>query len=252
MVKINKAAKDDALDERSQAFQSHADDMNGSAEPEKKEEAPAPTVAELLVQIGELKAQQEAMREQNLTLLTQPQTTLQPKAPGEVSYDNLPNPADYPKEYGEELGKRVQKNWEDKQAHRQRLETDARSQEQRLEEVLEDIAIQYPEIAEDRDVLDFAAAQTVKAAMKRGIDRDRYVFGNRDRFIKDVKKTFDAKFARKAQEDDNSDRDTGRAASILGGQDGSAPRREQDQEPRQRETGFIKEMRDMQAKLGIM
>lgn len=253
MAKITKAPKDEALEQRHSEFQAHADSMNGHAEPETEKTA-EPTVSELLIQIGELKASQEAMREQNLALLTTPpqaQDILKP--PGEVSYEGLPNPADDPAGYGRELNTRMQANWQAKQEYERKVSTNAQASNQRLDEVLEDIAIEYPEIGEDRDVLDFVAMQTVKAALKKGIDKERYVFGNRARFIQDVKKTFDAKFSRKdAEETERPGPGKGRSTSILGGHEGGRQQEERGrEEPRPRETGFIKEMRDIQNKLGI-
>lgn len=210
---------------------------------------------------------QVAEKDRALEALTMPQTQVAlPDPPKEVSYDGLPNPTIDPEGYARELQARIQKNFEDKQRFQAQQGIVAQSRQEKYDALLDDFEDRYEGYTEDMKRLEFVVRSVVDTARGRGLDIDRYMFGTRDRFMRDVAKEYDAVFgspdggeeeptirqtrqrkvARKTLDDD----DIGRSAGIFSGQEGggSPTRTRQSQD---KPADMIAELQELQRKSGF-
>lgn len=205
-------------------------------------------VAELEAALKELRDKQEDEKA-DAALYTTPQWQSQVTDKGFQEVDpntiQLPDPALDPDGYADAVARRTELRLENKarkeNSDRQRND-DIKA---KTDDLWADFDAQYGEYSEDRDRIDYIATKVVNAAVKKGIDVQRYMFGvGRPRFMKDVVKQYDKIFGapepdeednqpRRSVKDrdvsrrnarsrrDNSDNDDGRSAGVFGGGEGS-------------------------------
>lgn len=242
-------------DQRTEDRMAIADAMN-AGETQETERAAEPTLAELYEKIGAMNAELASLKErENLMLQPVPAAPAALTPPKPLSFDGLPDPVTDKEGYARALADRIAGHQKETLDYENRVRSDATSHEDRVQEVFEDIATRHPELADDNEKLDFIMTRVVKRAMKRGIDKDRYVFGQRDRFIADVKSEYEKTFGPLGDEEDEPAprtrraRDSGRGEVILGGAD---PRPKGGREQTQPTSDFMRELTAARQKLGLL
>jgi len=248
-AKAKKALTPEA--ERNVLREQIAADMNNPGDLGNPDPAPEPTVADLMKRLAELGSTVDSLKDQNALLMqAAPRAPVEITAPKPVSYEGLPDPTVNPKEYAEQLAERVRTNIREEAEYNQRLNAQQQEGENRIKAVFEDIVIAHPELAGKDERLDFAATQVLQRALRRGIDRDRYVFGNRNKFIEDVAKEYKETFggAAPAEEDDDDD---GRAV-VISGEPGSSMQPREPGRQRAPQSGFTQEIIAHQKKIGVL
>lgn len=218
-------------------------------------------VAELEDALKELRAQRE--EERSDALLSQPHTGWQSQVtetPVEVNPNTiqLPDPALDPDGYANAVQRRAElavDNKRNRETRQRKFEEDI---DTKVSDLWADFGVEYPDIADKRDRVDFVATKIVKKATAKGLDINRYMFGaGRTRFMQDVALEYTNIFGEpEPDEDDYEDNsrsyrssarttrrprssnrnrqedDEGRSAGIFGGNEssGRGSRREVDQE----------------------
>lgn len=222
----------------------------------KEAEANEPKVADLLKQLQDMEARLKHTEEANLALTQTTQVSPAVKEPPAVSYEGMPDPVVDAEGYGKELHRRIAANLEAVAAYNRDLQRSQQGTSDRYEQLWEDFAAQYPEAAEDEDTIEVIAASVVKKAQRRGIDPERYMFGNRVKFLADVAGEYERIYGPKEKPEgevtstpkgvDDED-DPGRTGGIFGGSEsGGAPA-----PARPGKSDMIKDIQDMQRRTGF-
>lgn len=181
-------------------------------------------------------------------------TIVVPQAPPALNMEGLPNPVTEPAKYGEELAKRMLdhqnavSNYNRQQA--EAASGTAQNHEQSINALWEDFQVQYPDISEDEDRLGYVAQKVVTKAKSRGIDPQRYMFGNQDRFMRDVANEYKRIFGDIGEPDTQiTDPNTpdGRTAGVFSTPSGAGTRRQAQPGP----GDMIKEIQERQRKSGF-
>ena len=222
----------------------------------------SPTEQLILNELERTRRELDTIRgERSMREYVPPQVPQLPDAPKPLDLSNLPDPVTQSAMYNTELAKRVQAHYDATRAYERRVEevqrTSASTREEAANGIWEDFQIQYPELSEHEDRVQFVAQKVVDAAAKRGIDRERYIFGNSQRFLADVAREYENIFGSSNEPDGSPDEpmarraspndDTGRTGGIFGGQQsGGAPAR-----GAEAPGDMIRELQDRQRKSGF-
>lgn len=234
----------------------------------------------LAKQIAELQAQNAEFQRANMALLATPQSfnnsdTFTPADPNKIS---LPDPALDPDGYDKALADRQQIRADNA---RRKDETDRRRAsevEEKVEDLWQSFGDKYPDMADDKDKIDFVSTNLAKRAAKRGVDVQRYMFVTRDKFLDDVAAEYVKVFGepegndeedfedrsntrrsearaaprrRASSRDRSSDEHVGRTAGVFGGtESGGRPSRGRDADD---ESGpsMIDDIQALQRKTGF-
>lgn len=227
-----------------------------------------------------LQRQIDEVNRTNMALLTQP-PKFQSQVVEPVNDTELPDPALDPNGYGKALVERAQNAVD---ARQRQLDND-RSRKSELDNKVnglwEDFGEAFPDLVGDQKRIEFAAAEVVEKAKRRGIDPERYMFVTTDKFIKDVGKKYLEIFGEPdVDEDDNngdyedepvtsrrravsnvqsrrqprssarSEHEVARTSGIFGGNEsGGRPAKGKREE--ETEGSMIEEMQDFQLKSGF-
>lgn len=169
--------------------------------------APEPTVADLMKLIGEQNERIRRQEEAQLALLTNPPSTHQfsQAVPQQQQEAELPDPIQDPVGYGNELQARIYRKLAADREHDDRNKQMKDSQSQALTNLWEDFAIAYPAYADDTERVEYVAAKVAQKAKARNIDLNRYMFGNQDRFMRDLTAEFDRLFGAPGEVDEVED-----------------------------------------------
>lgn len=174
-----------------------------------------------------------------------------PAAPGVLKLDGLPDPTVDPEGYARELQTRMADH-QRQQVDYNNWQNDQRKKEEgRTAALWQDFAIKYGDYAEDKAKAEFAAQQVAQRAMARNIDVGRYMFEHTDRFLAEVVQVYDQVFGKPGQDEDEPDETTRpatRTAGIFGGQESGGKPAGGKQPP---QSDMIKELHDVQRKLGL-
>lgn len=166
-------------------------------------------VAELEQALKDLRAQRE--EERSDALLSQPstwQSQVNDTGYVEVKPETiaLPDPALDPDGYDAALARRNEirdTNRRNKEDFQRRRNDDI---DTKTTELWADFGDEYPDYAADKERIDYIATQVVKAAVKKNLDVQRYMFGaGRSRFMKDVTKKYDKVFGEPEVDEANDD-----------------------------------------------
>lgn len=249
----------DALNAASPGY---GDDKTGGQTERKAKADNSPSVEDLMRQLEGANARIDALDRTNLALSTQaPKIVDVPKEP-KLNLDNLPDPVDHPQEYAREVmqrGAQYQAQLTDFHAKSNQPATQGGD----YELLWQDFKDANKDYATDEDGLEFAVSKVRKNMQRRGVDMDKYMFGNSDRFFRDITKEYDKRFGKPDGEDADepveaasrkrvkaqaSDDDDGsRTEGIFGGIDGSSSGRTPAKPP---VGDMIKDLQDIQRKTG--
>lgn len=235
----------------------------GAGEGKPSPQASEPTVAELMEQLKGLQTRIDSTERANLALSTASPTVVQePKEPT-FSLDGLPDPIDDAKGYAAELASRQAKYQGELQNFYTQKQNNTAAQTDNAGALWDDFKEQFGDYAEDMEGVEFATLKARNAAQRRGLDLNKYMYQNSDRFFRDVIKHYDARFGKPGEEEDDvdvapaprrkakrmsdQDEDDGRTSGVFGGLDASGGNRV----PKAPPVGdMIKDLQDVQRKTG--
>lgn len=265
MAKISRKRKDPQLSQEEQvgsifdALNAHGqlqggDDVSPGGSKPNDQNGAGPTTADLMKQLADMQARQDALERANLALTqTVPTQVSQPRATGKEPVDlkGLPDPAFDPEGFSKGLQERVTEQMnryvDGKLEEQNTARRTAQTETDKYNILWEDFAIAHPELADDMDQVEIAATLLAKDAQRRNIDVQRYMFGNSPRFIEDVAKKHAALFGNKQEAAGGQDEEpASRTGGIFGGLEGGNRPAAQRPAP----GDMIKDLHDIQRKTG--
>lgn len=250
------------------ALNAHDPSVDPATAREKKAAA-GPTVEDLQRQLAEMSKRAEDNERLNAVITSQ--ARVDPVAPKEPTFsmDGLPDPLSDATAYGAELSKRQQAYSKQLHDFYRAQENVTATQNQSFQQLWSDFATSYGEYADDQEGVEFATQKVRKQLERRGVDVNKYMFANSDRFFKDVTKVYDDRFGAPEQDepaprntqrnrqspdrraverdDDSMSDEANRTAGIFGGIDGSGGNRAPKAPP---PGDMIKDLQDIQRKTG--
>lgn len=209
-----------------------------------------PTVEGLMERIEALSRQVEQQQLANLAL-TQAPPQQTPQAPPALSFEGLPDPLHDAEGYARALTQRIFQHSEATRTYEQQVSQQRQQGNDRYALLFEDFSIQHPDLADDEELLRIATETAVNKVRRRGIDVDRYMFGNTQRFFSDVVKEHERLFGKRDTADAGHEGNDGghRTGGIFGGQEsGGRPGANRSQE---KPGDMIKELQEVQRKMGM-
>lgn len=222
--------------------------QDGYGEPERQQqEEPSVNVQDLLKTIGQLEGRLNELTAQRSVApyvqMQQPQT---PSAPEPINYDNLPDPTLEPVLYAKEITARLTKYNSDLLAYEREQARTQQEQSSRFDDLWTDFNRKYEDYAKDEDLVELAAFKVAKRMRDKGVDVQRYMIAERDKYFQDIVKEID-RIVPKGQNDDGDD---GRTAGIISGTDGGASRSSAGRGGAQ-VPDMLADLREMQRKSGF-
>lgn len=115
----------------------------------------------------------------------------------------LPDPALDPNGYDAAVSKRMEIRLANDRRRQERDNQQKQDVQDKTDSLWAAFAEKYPDMSEDRERIDFVATSVVQAAMKRGVDPQRYMFVTQDKFLEDVAKKYAKVFGEPEVEDDD-------------------------------------------------
>lgn len=242
-------------------------DPNGNPVTKEKVANTGPTIEDLQRQLSAMNERVEAA-ERIQTVITAPAHI--PEVPKEPTFnlDNLPDPVSDPKAYTKQMAARQAAYSRQLNDYYQEQNNVKAKTQGTYQQLWTDFASQYGEYADDQEGVEFATNKVRNTLIKRGVDVDKYMFSNPEKFFKEITKTYDARFGQPGEDDEPVreepvqrrrqpaqrqavDRDGDelpiRTGGIFGGIDGGSGGRA----PAQPQAGdMLKDLRDIQIKTG--
>lgn len=244
------------------------DSLNPAKQSQRKEEGPS--TAELMQRLAEVNAKLEASeRDRQLDMARR---TAPPAAPTQIEAPKLdlaglPDPVVDKDAYAAEIARRTIAFQNDMATFNQKRADAAKPQQLGDPDALwEDFTEQFPDYTDNEDRIRFATSQVVGRLAKRGIDVQKLMYGQPDRFFKEITDFYDKTFgspttesddddkpeprertARRQRSDDEPDGDDGRD-DVFGGSDAPAGGERRAEQPKPGD--FIKDLHDLQRKSG--
>ena len=221
-----------------------------NADPKTVAKAPAateaPSLETVLAKLAAIEKANDRLQAANMALMSAPQPAAAQQAftrtPQPVSMKDLPDIAEDPAKYAEELARRLQAQAALERDHEKELARAAAQENERASGLWNEFLAQHP--GWDRDKIQFAAAQVVEKARQRGIDPQRYMTTTKELFLEDVHAKAVEVFG-KPKEAEEEDEEEATRTSVVSSGPGAAPRKPSGAD----EPGdFIKELRELQAK----
>jgi len=251
MVKVTKTrrseVKESMFDALSKVPMTQAVDPNAPEAPKPEEDR----IASLLQQVGALQNEVEDMRRYSAAV-AQPAPRAEP-APKQDS-QALPDPINDPQGYANALLQRVDNSLKSRADADKEARERAQAEDNRYSGLWENFTEAYEEIAahpEAQDRVKFISQKVVAQAKAKGLDPERYMFGNQSRFFKDVAAQYEKTFGKPEQETEDEG-DTGRTAGVFGGTaSGGRPSGTGQQQQQQAQTGMTKELHKIQKEMGL-
>jgi hypothetical protein len=245
-----------------------SDDNRGDGDTKPPTETDRIAALERTIQL--LQEQQERTEAANVALTARAAPPVAPTPPKGVSFEGLPDPVDDPAGYSRELNARIDTMIQERLNYDAASRQHANQSAQTKDALWDDFKEEFPEYAEDEDRVGFVTQKVLKRAQARGLDIERYMTGNSQRFYGDIVKEYNTVFGAPQPDDEAEDdyEDTrpaprrrardeseprGRTDGIFGGIDPGAGRgRGRGREaPDDNQPGdMIKELQEMQRKTG--
>lgn len=217
-----------------QLFEDVDHENTGGVDPQKSETEER--IEKMAQQLADMQQQLMETQRANMALLSNPAAKNDTFVPQYEDPEKIPLPdaALDPQGFEAAITKRTEIR---QRNHEAKLEAERRRGEHtrdRTESLEAEFADKYPDYVLDKEKLEFATVSVAKAAAKRGVDVERYMFLTPDRFMGDVVAKYDKLFGSPNDnegDDDDYDEDypaRGRASSRAGNR--SKPRRRNRQE----------------------
>lgn len=215
-------------------------DVDNEDHPEEKQDDKYDALAK---QMADLQSRLSEAERTNMALLQSPnQWKSQVDQVVEVKPESipLPDPALDPEGFDRASGQRTELRLANAERRRQAELNQRQETSEKVNELWSDFAEAYPDISENKKRVDFVATSVVQAAQKRGIDVQRYMFVNRDRFMSDVVKEYENIFGKAdASDDDYQDDPPARRSSSRAAPRNQSRRRDRAEEDDNRTGGIF-------------
>jgi hypothetical protein len=245
-------------------FEALGQDEDGRPKGQPKTDT-GPSVAELMKQLGDQQRRIDEMERTNLALSmpVKADVAILPKEPV-INFTGLPDPIVNAQAYAEEMAKRMQAYNAELAAFHTAKQA-AQPQPVNYDVLWEDFTATYTDYADDPEGIEFATSKVMKNMQRRGVDPQRYMIQNSDKFFRDVVAAYDERFGKPGEDVEpepakrgrpstrdegrrpEEDAEANRTGGIFGGVDGSSSGRT----PRAPPPGdMIKDLQDMQRKTG--
>lgn len=196
----------------------------------------------LASQIADLAKQNEELRNSQMAMLTTPsrsqvQEVFVPQDPNKIE---LPDPALDPNGYDNAVARRNEIRSSNQQRQQEINQRRLADQTEKVENLWDAFSDKYPDMSEDKEKVDFVATQVSKAAQRRGLDVERYMFGPmQDKYLADVAKKYVEVFGEPEGEDDFEDTTSRRRASSRTDTRSSSRRRNREEDDNVGRTGGV-------------
>lgn len=214
---------------------------------------PPLTMETLQAQVAALQAQLDQRQTDMMAMLSTPTSAaaVPPKVEA-LNTDGLPDPTADPDGYAKEMMARTMKVIESQRNYDQWVAEQQSDAQTRNAALWQDFQSNYPDYAGDFDKVEIAATRVAKRAAARKIDVEKYMYGQSDRFMKDVVKEMETFFGKpaKADPDDTPDDDEPeiRTAGMFGGNESGGKPAKGAEGP---DADPFKDVRDFQMRTGF-
>lgn len=170
----------------------------------------ADRLARIEAQLNSVLEDNKALRASNFQLMAQPtqQSTVSVQKPQEMTYDNMPDPVEKPKEYAKELEKRLVAKMALDRDYESQQQQGTQQRQQRIAGLWTGFSTKYPELSKDQSRVEFAATKVAEEMKAKGIDLDKYMFTTQDTFFNDLKAKMEDIFGEKDEAEDDNSRST--------------------------------------------
>lgn len=172
-------------------------------------------IAALQAQIAELKGQMSASASRD-TPAAPTRTESAPVMPV-IDYSKAPDPIQEPQAYAKFVRDATQATIDyEKQAwaYQNRQQN---TQANRLNDLWTTFSESHKEYAGNEDRIEVAASRAIQKALAKGVDTDKYMYEQSDKFMKDVVTEYDKLFGKPQAGEEGDDDDDDDDAEILGG-----------------------------------
>lgn len=188
------------------------DDDGQDKTKQKDTEAVDKVIADLQAKIAGLEGTVAATRDRPVQ---DPAIQLGPPAP--PVFPDLPNPAEDPNGYRDAVLAQTQAliKYEKDLYQYQNRQTAASSA--KSNDLWADFSTKYEDYAENEERIEIATTRIIQKAQARGVDVDKFMYGNRDGFMKQVVDEYDRLFGKPVIDDTDTDEDDDdNRASVMG------------------------------------
>lgn len=181
---------------------------SGSVKAKKGDDQQAALLASLQQQVAQLNARNEELQRTTMALMAAPtgagNTTISGTT-AKMDMSNLPDPTLDPEKYAQEVANRASQFITAQQEANMRASSVRNERENRVQTLWNDFENAYGDYA-DPDKVDFIAQRVVKNMQSRGVDPEKYMFGAKETFFRDVVSEYEKVFGKPGGED-NADTD---------------------------------------------
>lgn len=161
------------------------------------EPKPGPTEEDRWAQydtrMANLEARLAAEQQANNALMQSP-VVVAPLAQQQDAWGALPDPITDPDKYASELTRRIESKVQNVTSAFQQQQTERQNMDQKIKTLWDTFTEQNPDYAADVEGIEFATMKVTREAQARGVDLNRYMFQNPERFYADVRAKYDAVF----------------------------------------------------------
>lgn len=230
----------------------------GGPDPEPTADGKPSPESDLQRQLDEMRANYTKLQEDLSRVSVAPTVPVAPTAPRPMSYDGLPDPVTDPQGYAQQMAARIREEATSQRNYEQQNQAIVNDRETKIETLWEDFETAYPEMARDKEALEFTVMKVAKKAKARGADLDRYMFVTPQKFMQDVAQEHERIFGEAEDEPEPAVRRTRRPSreedeptrtSVFGGLEGGG--RPTAAGPAAGEGNMVKELQDLQLHSGF-
>ena len=198
-------------------------DESEAKEDEGKDSPPVvnPDVAKMQGQVEELSKQLEAMRQQNMMLMSQPEPKEAPVQMPVPKPEALPDLLEDPEAYAKALERQITTQVEGRMAATQIKAATEQQANAKYTDLWDDFKSTHKDYSEDFKRVQYAANQVASDLKKKGLDVEKYMFTYRDKFMEDVTREMDSIFGKPGEKAAALEAEATRTGGMFGGVDSS-------------------------------
>ena len=205
-------------------FGAEADELEAKEDGD-KEGTPvvSPEVAKMQGQVDELSKQLDQMRQQNMILMSQPDTKVAPVTIPVPKPEALPDLLENPEEYAKALERQITARVEGRMAATQAQAATEQKANAKYTDLWDDFKTTHKDYSEDFKRVQYAANQVANDLKKQGLDVEKYMFTYRDKFMQDVTREMDSIFGKPGEKAATleAEAEATRTGGMFGGADNS-------------------------------
>ncbi len=180
----------------------------------------SPDVAKMQGQVDELSKQLAALRETNMTLMMQPDKPTLPVMPTAPKVEALPDLIEDPEGYAKVLERQITSRIEARMTAANAKATVEQQATSKYNALWDDFKSTHKEYADDFRKVQYASNQVAAGLARQGLDVEKYMFTNRQRFMEEVTREMDSIFGKPgAKLLPDPEADASRTDGMFGGGD---------------------------------